>query len=244
MSRSGSRHGSHSHSHHFSSRSHTRHRHQRDYERCPPVSMFNNIDPFSVGSSSRRESFSGGFSSHHPVQEEIRPSFSGHGSRSRHGSSSRHDDDRSLFDNPSCSSSHPRSGSRSYTYEYDDDPVRAPSGRRGATDLSSTTHDLYDPFDGQLGTGRRHGSIYGDPELPRYRSASAYHRYISRAPDYDAPDCSLRGSQGLPPPYASFSSQGGREPPMQYPATRRSSHYDRFDGGLPPLDYFSRKGWR
>ncbi|KAK4498558.1 hypothetical protein PRZ48_011216 [Zasmidium cellare] len=114
-----------------------------------------------------------------------------------------------------------------------------PDPRRGGEDLSSAAHNFYDPFAGQLGTGRYRESIVGDPELPRYRSASEYHRSVSRAPGYDVRGMPMRASRD-PPPYTSFDSHNGGGPPQQYPPTRRPSRYDQFDGDLPGRDYFKR----
>ncbi|KAF2174220.1 hypothetical protein M409DRAFT_49079 [Zasmidium cellare ATCC 36951] len=246
MSRSGSRHGSHSHGHPSSHSRSSLHRGE-DRHGGPPISMFNNPDPFGVGSWSRRPSLNAEFppprfSGCHPIQtDERQPSLS-------RSSSSRRASDRPMFGNPFGSGSHSyyddshhrssRSGSR--TYSYEDSSMLRPLSRRGGTDLSSAAHDFYDPFAGQLGTGRDRESIQGDPELPRYRSASAYHRSISRVPGNDVPGMPMRASRDLPPPYSSFASQPGGGLPMQFPPTRRPSHYDRLGGGLPPPDYFKR----
>lgn len=256
MSRS-SHHGSHSSSYesyggYGSHSSRSRSGRPDDSRRGPPISFFN---PFGSGSSSRRPSL------HDDYARERRPSSH----RSSYNdvpllgrsSSSRRPSERPIFGDLFGSSSHSayndtpfapssRSGSRSRFRYYDDMPLRPPPGRRGGEDLSANAGDFYDPFAGGLGTGSaRRPSAYGDPDLPRYRSASDYARgSASHPPGYDYPGRYIRGSQGFPPPYSSFSNQGGYGPdPMQFPPTRRPSHYDSGSGvtGLPPPDYFSKR---
>lgn len=262
----GSRHGSHSYSSsshgHHSSRSCSSRPYGDDYHRGPPAGLFANTNPFGGSSSSshrpsvreyspaRRPSesyrerspspFLGRSSStrRHDEQPSFRDPFGHSSSRSVDPFSSSRHSSRSA-DPYSCSRHISRSGSRG----YDDLSSRPPTARREAYDHSALAYDRYDPFAGELGTGNiRPHSTRGDPELPVYRSASAYARGSnSHAPGYDVPGSAMRSSFGFLPPYASFSSQGsgGREP-MQLPPTRRSSHYDR-DSDLLPADYFTRK---
>lgn len=149
---------------------------------------------------------------------------------------------RPIFGDPFGSDPFASSSRRPLPSEDRDPFARPPPRRREAYDHSNNASDFYDPFAGALGTGggRRPSHGYYDPELPPYRSASAYARGSStmRPPDYDFPGRSNRSSRD-PPGYSSFSGRGG-EDPMQFPPSRSSRDYYRTEERRPSRHFYGR----
>lgn len=149
---------------------------------------------------------------------------------------------RPIFGDPFGSDPFASSSRRPLPSEDRDPFARPPPRRREAYDHSNNADDFYDPFAGALGTGggQRHSHGHYDPDLPPYRTASAYARSSStmRPPDYDFPSRMNRSSRD-PPGYSSYSGRGGQDS-MQFPPSRSSRDYYRTEERRPSRHFYGK----